>query len=626
MSRAAFVLAILASLTLSIAVQASQGIQDPPTPRRVSPGPGDDRYTALLVDVDGRAALSWLRRDPVGQVATLYVAQAPDWDAIPIVSLPYDATIQSALSSSPEGALELTWISSGPDGEAIRRHTLDGEVSLAWERRLPEPRAFTLDGDGRIHYAWADGAALVYEVESQIPPDERAAPAVRLSLDPGTIVDAIVLAVDAQGLAHLAWASRDALGQWGGVHYAPAIAGARPMRVASEGAAPHLAVGPSGIVHLCWQSTHALYYANSGNWEETRLIARDLTADAPVALAVGPQEMAHLAWSQGGYLWHSCSLDWASARRRVAEARDTSGLDLAIDGWGRPHLAWSSGGVRGGTYYLPPVSLSPQFRVTRPSGGDVLWRDTEARAETNLDEGALLRVEFYLESAEAPRDAPDNPLIELGSDHDGSDGWSAPIHVSRLDRGLCYRVMLLATDTEGTLIPAWGDWFRWVGPDESALWLPSRPPTEPEDPSPLTGGPIRGRTRLEALRLHGSWGAEEAMLPVSQDLYAVPVERGDQAVTCKALESLLSDAHYLGAYPVPRSEDEALVRQELGPLDSATLPDGHYVLVAMNTDSSGGQRFGGASRPFETNNSMYPSVVVESPRGGEIIQGDLRVS
>ena len=288
-------------------------------------------------------------------------------------------------------------------------------------------------------------------------------------------------------------------------------------------------------------------------------------------------------------------------------------------------LSDAAGRAAGGDYSLASREPAPQFRVTYPLEGEVLHGDVLVQAESNLPPEKVRRVAFYLESASAPRDAPDNLLYALGTDRDGRDGWSISLDAALLESERFYRILLLATDMADEMIPAWSGWFTAQAAGEPLLWLPGPPISPGELPRPL-----RRNASLEAIvRREESFGQEPGSF---WDLYLVPQEMFEEQGERIPTGDLLTGGYYVASLPAPRFDEEwilnpaSLRRYPLGPFDSAALPDGRYVALLVRSDPSQERRVIGRSRPLEIDNTIRPTVKITAPREGQVIQRRLFVT
>ena len=546
---------VAVALVLPLGAHASTDAHGLPAPLRLSPEPGDERHTLLTLDRDGQPLVAWVRRDERGQVATLYVIRAPYRHAIPIVSRPFTTTFSVSWVVPVDDVPQLLWSTSDADAPIIHRYALGVGATSQWQRKLPEPRAFAVDGAGQVHYAWTDGSSLRYEIEPETRVPGTGVMARRYPIAAGTMADEISLAVDAQGVAHIAWVCLDGMGQRCGVYHASTEGSSEPLRVSPTGHGLLMVADVSDTVHLAWRSGEGLYYVSSGAWRQPRLIARDVDPDVPASLAVGPDGTAYVAWVDRG-LWWACSLDWRASQTRVADVAQASGVDLAVGPSGRVHIAWSVPGQSGGTFYLAPLGISPQFRITFPLGDTIVSHDQVVRAESNVGARDVQRVAFYLQCADTPGDAPTWPLIELGIDQDGRDGWEAPLQVEHLDPESHCRVMLLATDSRGQTIPMWGEWFRAQPADQPLIWVTgARPGTDDGVAAAL--GPVRGRARLEGALPVSVSGDPAGREITAWDLHLAPEPAATYSDAPISPAGLWSEAFFVGTYHLPWSGEGA---------------------------------------------------------------------
>ncbi len=117
--------------------------------------------------------------------------------------------------------------------------------------------------------------------------------------------------------------------------------------------------------------------------------------------------------------------------------------------------AWDHPGAGGPDYYyvlrLMEFSASAELRFIIPASNWIAGGAFEARVEVNAQASGIERVDFYYR----PADAANNNWQLIGSDTNGSDGWS--IAVNPADYGGMVGGAIYA-QARGTNGQVWGDW------------------------------------------------------------------------------------------------------------------------------------------------------------------------
>lgn len=564
----------------------------PLRPLRLTQDAESNLLPLVAVYPDGRLGIAWQRSVAGNDLYQLSFACSPAWDAVSIASV---SRPQRVRLSAYAGGVQVAWSQPMTNAMGVMHYKLGQKETLALELPLGAPSDLAFDGQGRLHVVWAQGDQLNYWEHSRS----------LTSTFPMTVtpmVSDLALALAGTGQAHLAWLGRELSGQEAGIFYMALGDSPQPIRVASHGYAPRLAVGPSGLVHLCWLGSDGLYYANGQDWATVHaVVTGPLTSDV-FAFAIGPGEVAHFVWSRDGVLWYANSVDWHGSQRPLATQVAISGISMGIDDRGHVHIAWSALDEEGHTdiYYLCPTPKDLQLRVTYPLPGQVIADDVLIKAESNLLPGDVLRVEFYLQVASPSQDCVEETLISLGVDRDGRDEWSVPLHIAHLDGNRVYRVLVLGVDSYGRMAQAIGDWFTVQGASSPWVWLQA-----PDV--------VRGRNASVGVLVGGDTGRLQRL-----DLFftsSSPQELG------KGGRSLSPEAFYVGSYsPL----DRPTAQWQWLTYDSYRLADGHYDVSVIATDRLGRRGHGSCSLTID--NNMFPSVEIVSPSPGAVIRGKLKAS
>jgi hypothetical protein len=250
-------------------------------------------------------------------------------------------------------------------------------------------------------------------------------------------------------------------------------------------------------------------------------------------------------------------------------------------------------------------AAAPRLRVTYPLPDDTLYTDAIAQAETNLPPGALVEVEFYLQPEALPRKA-DEPLIFLGIDRDGDDGWNAPLSLDGLHAARRYRVLALGIDGQGRVLRALSDWFsvRPPGPGTARVISPA-----PEV--------VRGDSILWVV------APSVEITPARMDLYLAPVatEPDGPPLASQALPS----RHYLGSYATDILSEATSVPLAI-PYDSRALPDGLYTPIVDVVDTVGGRHSSLPAPPLRIDHAMAPTVRLLGPAPGSALVDEIELT
>ncbi len=563
------VIALFAVLCL-----ARPALAEPPTGRATLTLEGLEGRPQFAVSPEGEALLAWWARPQEGETPHLYLARSPSWAPQDLGALPPGAAVGDVLLR-PGREAALAWSYSTTRTEMIQ-WVVPGSP---WPAPQAEPfrawRAYALDG-ALWAVAWRTEEGLAIR---------RGAGAITetIPLAPQASLEALRLAIDAQGGGHIAWAIREEPGVRGGIYYASVVRGAVPVPIWPRAREIALSAGPDGVAHLAWVEEDVLYYASSIAWQTPISVAQGLTDMEALALAAGPDATARLVWASEGRLWTISSTQWGRPTF-LAEGVSPNRLMAGVDGRDRLHVMWISAEAPQQAHYLlvdrPPL----QVQVVYPIEGEMITEETLARAESNAPYGWVERVAFYLEEKEGT-------LYSLGVDQTEADGWAVPLSPNGLRRQGRYRVVAFAAVRGGEILRAEGGWFRAQPPEEPAVWLY------------LQGArPMRGQGVVWA------WVPPESGGITDLDLYAVPA----RTAFCEGDGSPcpLGVPLYLGHYPF-RQEGGA---QRLSfPLEA--LQDGPYLLKAHLDVGDGQTAWVTASSPMEVERTARPRVEIVSPKG-----------
>ncbi len=573
-------------------------------PLRLASAPDLDTQPQIVTREDGSVIVVWVQREQgPDDSPILYAAQSPRWHPMPLTSLPPSIHKQYSIAMRADENVHIAYSQVMTETQRIWHYVLgEEETEEPWSLPYHTRSTFMVDATGCLHYAWMQDGAIHYMNRAQTM-------TATIGIDPSEAIGDLLLDVDEKGKPHLAWRGSNIAKGASQIYYAPLVTDTAPVPVAQGTESPQLALEASGTAHLYWRNDDSLYYANSRDWSDIELIDDRITALDTYALAAGPGQEAHLLWTAEGALWYAHSMDWEASRRQISP-RAMRELDIAVDERGSPHLTWvaSENDVDGGIFYQPTFALQPQIAVRHPQGGDFVTHDTWAKAEINGSAEEILRVEFYLQvddSLDTAPDRRDHPLRELGIDREGRDGWAVPLDTANLKATARYRVMALATDTQGQTIRAVGGWFRALPPQGpcTTLRLPS-------------AEPVRGQNHLEAL-IHCQAPSYSRL-----HLYLIPA-----AETSNTGVPLPDTSQYVGAYNLPNQQAVSPLLPWRLSYDSRRFPDGRYIAMAIAEDESGRRSYLHPTDSFVIDNVMAPNLEITWPRSGAAITGDeLRVS
>ncbi len=572
---------------------------------RVTSGPEADLSPVIGINSQGRIFVAWKRYAADKSGAQLCLAQSPDWSVSSVAAIsPRLDDVHIALAVGERA--QLAWSQPTTLTQLIFQYTPEIQTTpRVWERPMRENATLAVDNMGRLYDVWVQENTIYYT-------GSRRDITITIPITSSATVADLSLDIDIHGIPHLAWSNTDMAGREVGIYYAPLVSGTIPLQVAASGASPRLMLSPSGRAHLTWLTDKGLWYAHSPNWTKPTLVLTDALKSGAFAAAVSAHDIVHLVWASKKAVWYANSADWECTRVLITNTvGEVSALSIATDGHGLPHIVWSAADEKGNfdLYYVRLGRIEPQLGVAFPLGGETLTRDVFVQATSNLLAHELLRVEFYLQSENAHPENDGQPLLSLGVDRDGRDGWSVPLRLSDLDSRLRYRVFALGTDLQGRIVQAWGDWFTIKPRETPWVWL-----------QPHAGGPSHATTSERVL---ADAGARLQRL----DLFLIPrgcsIADGFEADPC----SIMPDAIYVGSYDLSggQAKDTPMQWQQLF-YDSRSVSDGSYRALVVATDRLGRRGYGLSPEPFRIDNSILPSVQISMPPGGAVTEDILDVS
>ncbi|MHB0857245.1 MAG: hypothetical protein ACYC5M_06700 [Anaerolineae bacterium] len=581
----------------AIALVDAQGAPARRVPFQISHGPGAHFGPQVAVQPDGRVVVVWIERTAEDSSSRLIAALSPGWTPVVV------ADLAEAEVNSPrlfvDRSTHLAWLEPGEPYTSLFQAELGAAPSEPLGLALPSLSTLTYDHKGQLFAAWFDGDALnTLDVTR----------ALTTTLPITSPAQGLTLAMDGQSAAHLAWVAQDSDNLAGPLYYASPDIEAKPVLVTDSGSAPHLRSGPSDLAHMCWRQEGGLYYARSDGWSTPQLITANLPeGEAPYALSIGPDEVAHLTWYADGSLWYANSADWEITRTKLAEAEAVSTLDLALDGQGWPQVVWAASDADGlrQIYRLSLQDEHPQMQVISPREGDVLAEDGWAAVESNLLPGDLGQITFYAEVDEPGLGSQGNILLEIGSDGDGSDGWSVPLALTHFERYRRYRVLAIGTRQDGTVLHARGGWFTVQAGSLPWVWLQA-PPVDV----------IQGMSAI------GVMAASPTSKPKRVDLFLSPEDPPHGQM--EGLDPS-RDARYIGSFNLSGQAQWPAPEWQWLPFDSSTIPDGTYSALALTTDAQGRQGYG-LLGSLQVQNNLMPQIEIVQPAAGAVVANRLTLA
>ncbi len=591
LGRRAAVLVALVFIALWLPARSARA-DSPAAPLRMTRDSVADLFPQVAVDSDGTVQVVWLRRAADGGATSLQGTILPEGVAHVLAALaPSPASLGAPAFLLDRGSRSwLVWPQPVSGNISLQVRNLDtGEDSVYLLAARPLAWAYTVDDAGRPHAAWSEGNTITYWTPEQ--PSGLVVP-VPSSARTGEV--AIAMAAD--GHAWLAWTSWGADGRRLGVYVVDPLEAGTPILVAPDGRAPRLLSTAAGQIALFWTAPDGLRVASADDWQAQSLVTVHLADGAALALAADSNGRMFAAWQADGRLWLADSTSWIASRRAVVETTTPfRGLALAADPGGRAYLVWSADADESEEIcYLRVDPPTARLSIVSPRGGDDLSTlNVPARAEV-IANGALPLVEVSFWSEERPTDAALGGLLtRLGTDADGSDGWSAP-DGARLSASGTWRVLAFGTDADGRQIRALGEWFT-ARDEDAPLVLLDGPETDV----------VRGRGMLSVL----------ALSPTADEIAS--------AFTLLSHENGV--AVLMGARTTEASPDSSSPGWESVPFDSRTLADGEWQAEVSAADASGRRTVAVLGTPLIVDNAMPPRVMLQSPLGGQAITGTLSV-
>jgi hypothetical protein len=405
----------------------------------------------------------------------------PDATRLVIATRPYtSSTVLADVTVSAQSAsLSTGWLSpaiapgeqqsvawtngTAPDSSIFARTS--GTELVTWQPGKVARWAFTMDPTGALSVAWWSEHTLVVEQPA-------VGSVISFAVAPDRAVDQIRLVYGSGGQGYLAWSLTASAGQSAGVWYVSLAEGADPVEAAPAGLLKAAAVDGSGTLYLAWATDEGLWYCSSAEPAAPQLVRAEVALQAQVALAAGPDGQAHLVWEEAGALRYARSTDW-SVSLTALPAVDALSVVVAVDARNRAHIAWTEQAPESAPrlLLLEPPEPTPMIAVTAPQPGGTVGPEVRAQVTTNLSPDAWERLTFYLQPVDERGDQA--PLMEVGIDDDGTDGWSVPL-VAALTRQ-SVRVAVIGQDRQGRVARAVGEPFTLVPADQPAVWVEAAP-------------------------------------------------------------------------------------------------------------------------------------------------------
>lgn len=627
--RAIFVCAIAALVFdfPSVVRAIGRGAGKVPLPIQVSTDPGDNLKPAVSIAADGSVTIAWTHIVTSGSAASVQSARIlatnssePVRSSLPVLSLPEVPSTGPRLSFDVRRQLAWTQ-STGVTGTVSWSDLTSAPAPKTWRVPGSSVAGVGVSSGGVLHYVWAQGATLNHVASAR-----RLTSTLQFSTN--VAITALDVLVGERGDGHVAWISSDAASRTAGVHYARLVhsqadwvltgttvitasqVAASASQIAGEGISLVLGEGESGQAHLCWRAEDGLYCANSRDWGSVQRVV-ELPPSGPVlpwAMAIGPGDVVHLAWVKGDTLLYANSASWQLTQAILAKPVAIASLDMAVDATARTHVVWATtGGGQGSVVqYLAPNRLPLQAAIAYPLGGETLAQDTLLCADTNLPSADVQSVEFYLQDQSTG--LAEGPLISIGADQDGSDGWKVPLHIAELESNVPYRVVTLATDSDGMMARAVGKEFMVQNRAQPWVWL-DQSSTEDGGTGQLRALVSNPQARMQRL-----------------DLYMRPEIGGTDINGAAGVRPSLDDqAALVGSYAVPQRQEWPLVRWQDLPLDSRAFPDGSYVATVVPVDRAGRRDYGRSATEASVENARYPRLEVLAPISGQVVNDILRI-
>ncbi len=158
---------------------------------------------------------------------------------------------------------------------------------------------------------------------------------------------------------------------------AAAVSSAIPVSPADkDAAAPAIAFGDAGIVHVAWEQDGGIWYARlrEGVWSDPQQVASE--GEHPALAAAPDGDALHLAWSQefgGNYEIFSRRWDvtsgWSVPRNVSSNDGGSASPALAVDANGQVHLIWADSSPGVSTLYHAVSTDGLSWPVALPIAG-----------------------------------------------------------------------------------------------------------------------------------------------------------------------------------------------------------------------------------------------------------------
>ncbi|MHB1355448.1 MAG: hypothetical protein ACYCZF_05685 [Anaerolineae bacterium] len=496
---------------------------------------------------DGHIWLAWI-------VDNRIIVFSPDTPSLTEI-LPRYADHPDVLKLTPSQGRYIAWSEAVSDTNYVLWQPFDiRQPAESHSLAFPLPPTFGIDRFGRIHAAWALSDTLHYVTGS---------PAITRTLSLSGSISDLSLSMDESGTAYLCWVQSSSVSTSTGIYFLRLEPVETPLRIAALGIRPQVQIGSDDRIHLAYILSDTLVYANSDNWQMVTSVATDLTTTVPFALAIGTDDQAHLVWARNDVLEYANSVDWSYSLRSFTLGSSVNSIAMALDNTDGAHIVYARANEsdRQDIYYLKLTTALFQLAIATPLEGDLISQPLEVEAISNLPPSSILRVSFYLELNE-PESAGVRTLIPLGSDSDGSDGWST--HIRPIDTRIHqYRLCAFGTTTDGRQTETCSKSFTILPGDWPDIWL-----TAPI--SNMTANPI-----IYALVNPDNHNAQ-------LDLWAQHIACAEDTSDCLVAGRI----HYLGRTRLVNTSLINPTRQRLA-FETSGLPDGVYLYSAAPVQEAG---------------------------------------
>lgn len=280
--------------------------------QQISTGRADSRFPTLAVGEDGRVHVAWTQYD--GGTGKVYYARFDGrrWTA-PVRLSPGQAYAGvPAIAADRTGTPHVVWYGIRNQAPAIRtRHGSIYEIlySRVFEKRWTQPEIISpgipdsinptlgIDGQGRLHSAWYQFDARVYQV--RYTERDRVWNQPKQISSGGDDAAAVAMAAVPDGSVYLAWERRESGGvsiyfaerhaRWSGQQPI-----ASPVREASN---PSIAVDDGKRVYVVWESDGQLHLKRRDRqWLGTERLSTEGKNSYPIVSSNG--SVVDLMWTQ----------------------------------------------------------------------------------------------------------------------------------------------------------------------------------------------------------------------------------------------------------------------------------------------------------------------------------------